>query len=878
MSSAAIAATALAAALSAASVGTAQDEEGAVASTTTDVIVVRGQFIPQEKRNTSEISSLIDADDFTVRGDSDAAGALSRVTGLSISGGKFVFARGLNERYSSATLNGSILPSPEPLRRVAPLDLFPTSVLESVLAQKTYSPQYSAEFGGAMIDLRTIGVPDERFFEFGISSGFNSITQTTPGLLYDGSQGDWTGFDDGGRNRPAELSAIRGVQRVGELTGDERTAVSRSLDNDASYWLIQKGDINLDGAVNFSAGERFDLGPSIRVGFVASGGYSNQWRTREGIRGNSRLVGDELEAREQFDRFSTQNDIGLNGLLSVGVDLLDNHEIKGTLLGVRSTEKEARTLIGSAVEAGGRILRREHLQWLERQLWTSQVSGSSVFPALNDLKLEWRGSYSEAFRDAPYERYAEYGQITDGSFRYEGESSSNSTQFSYILDDTTDLGIDLSLPFSVAGIEAEINVGYAYTESDRAADVQTLRYSEVTSGALLDQRIDLIFSDANVFASGGLVLQEVGGALFPEAYAATLEVDAGYVQIDAQVTPNLRLAVGVRFEDAIEATDTFNLSDDHALNTVEGVIEEEHLLPAATLTWNVMNDIQLRLAYSQTITRPQFRELAPSIFVNSETDDQFFGNPYLVNAEITNYDARLEWYFDRDQFVTFGVFYKDLENPIEDILNEVGDGVFQTTFINAPAATLQGVEFEFERLFDMSEWFDSRFSNGKDAVLRTNYTYSHSEVDADGLVPVNIGTPLNPVRDLQLGSTRIVDGRQLQGQSEHLFNLQVGYEDYDARSRAMILVNFTGERIRSAENLSVPGGGLPAIVEHPPTTVDFVYSREFDAMGGVFELGFRAQNLLNDEYEAFQTRGGVSVPIDTYEIGRSFTVSLKARY
>ena len=171
-------------------------------TTPQDEVVTTGVFIPNEKRITSEITSVLDEELFETTGAGDIASALTRVTGLSLSQGKFVVVRGLNERYSSATLNGSPLPSPEPLRRVAPLDLFPTSVLSDVVVSKTFAPEFSGEFGGGAINMKTKGLPNEKFLELSVSSSFNTVTSNEEGLVYDGSGSDWTGFDNGLRDIP----------------------------------------------------------------------------------------------------------------------------------------------------------------------------------------------------------------------------------------------------------------------------------------------------------------------------------------------------------------------------------------------------------------------------------------------------------------------------------------------------------------------------------------------------------------------------------------------------------------------------------------------------------------------------------------------------
>ena len=165
-------------------------------------VVVQGTFIPDEKRDTSEISAILDSSEIERTGDDNIAVALTRLTGLSLVRGKYVYVRGLGERYSAATLNGLGLPSPEPLKRVVPLDLFPTQIVESSIVQKTYSADMPGEFGGGIIEINTKAVPDDRVLSLSFSSGFNSAASLKDGLLYEGGSDDDFGYDDGTRNIP----------------------------------------------------------------------------------------------------------------------------------------------------------------------------------------------------------------------------------------------------------------------------------------------------------------------------------------------------------------------------------------------------------------------------------------------------------------------------------------------------------------------------------------------------------------------------------------------------------------------------------------------------------------------------------------------------
>ena len=865
-------------------------------------VVVRGEFIPDEKRDTSEVASLVDAEDFQLAGDADAAAALARVVGVSTAENKFVYVRGLNERYSSATLNGSPLPSPAPLRRVAPLDLFPTSALEGILVQKTFSPNLPGEFGGGLVDIRTKAIPDERFLTIGVGIGGDTETSFQDGLLYDGSDTDWLGFDDGARDLPPLAD---------QLNPDP--AFGAALTDNSSLLVLQEGQVGPDFDISLSAGDAFDLSDNVRMGVLGSVSYGNSWTTREGQRGQGRTSAGVFSQQFVQDRRSTQNDISLNGLVTVGFDLFDDHEIKFTGFVSRSTEKEARTVEGVNVE--GNDIRTDTLEFIERQLWTTQVQGTHYFEFLDgtalsflqDLELEWRASYSEAKRDAPYRYDAQYDEVNGQRFLL-GNSRANRFVFSTIDDDSTDFGVDFTYPFQFDGdffSEIDVKFGYSYVENDRDStnlfyDIEgTSAARAIALGTTDGFRNDFIYQ--YIFANNLGAVTAAGGAQFPRRYLATLENDAAYFQFDAQVTPFIRASIGGRFESALVAIDTLDLGPIPSTNFVEGCIErqadlgceaKDDFLPAATITWNPVDDIQVRFGYSETLTRPQFRELAPAVFTNTETDVDFVGNPFLENASIKNYDARAEYYFARDQFLTFGVFYKDMERPIEEVLQPTEN--ITTTFVNVPAAELYGFEIEYQQELPVGEWLDMAFFSGKDWTIKTNYTYTDSEVQAgrdpsslglsgsefcaqfpDECVIINTGTPIAPVSGLAPAAGRIEDGRRLQGQSEHLFNFQFGYFDADIGSEATILVNYASERIRTGEQLSL---NLPAIIEQPPITVDFVYNAPFELYGGEYEFSFKVENLFGDDYEATQSASGGSAIVDTYGIGQSISFGLSRSF
>lgn len=829
-----------------------------------DEVVATGVFIPNEKRITSEITSVLDEEVFATTGAADIASALSRVTGISLSQGKFVVVRGLNERYSSATLNGSPLPSPEPLRRVAPLDLFPTSVLSDVVVSKTFAPEFSGEFGGGAINMKTKNLPKDNFFEISLSAGWNTETTAKEGLVYDGADADWTGFDDGLRDLP-ELDA-NGVP-VGNFEAFSTLVVDTNE------------ELPINGSVRLSAGTRKDLDNGMSLGILATAGYDNSWVNREG-EDNTANIGsaNQIVLLDDGRMRSSENKISLNGLLGIGLEIDENNSVQLTGLATRQSSAEARILTG--VDREDRIYRQDYTEWFEREVYMTQLLGEHYIPSLNDAEVTWRASYATAGRKAPYERRVNYEDFEDGQgfrFQFNRPGSNNNLSFSTLDDKTFDLGLDVVMPVEIGSKTAELKFGGAFLDKSRDSAQADFRYFGSIPAELRNSRIDVIFSDP-VVDSGILEIRRGGTTGFPDISEAALQTFGAYAGLDFEFNEMFRAAFGVRYEDSQQDTSIEE-------STVAGSrfdfapLKEDFILPAATATLTFGDGFQLRLAASKTINRPQFRELTPTIFVNTDTEDRFVGNPFLKNSKSTNLDARLEYYFGPNQFVTVGGFYKDFTDPIEEfVFNGIGDSN-ATSFLNAPSAELYGLEVEFERKWELSslglkgdKWA------GKEFVLRSNYTFTDSSVSADGTVPITPPTvdPSLGVAPLVLSATGLYsDGRKLQGQSDHLANLQLGVEDYENGWEATVLLNYASERIRAVEDLS---NGLPSIIEQLPMSLDFVFNYDLEIRGGEYELGLKVKNILNDRYEATQSLAGTSLIIDDYDIGTSASVSVKRRF
>ena len=869
-----------------------------------EAVVVRGRFIPTPMRETAEVASFLSQEDLERQGDSNAAAALTRLTGLSVVGSRFVYVRGLGDRYSSALLNGSPLPSPEPLRRQVPLDLFPSNILSGVTVQKTFSPNYPGEFGGGIIDLQTLRLPTESFLSVQIGTAGNTESTDKRGLTYDGEDSDWSGIADRSRDLPPALAAaVASGQRIDQnnFTLEELEAFGESLVN-SPFTVIQSNHMDPDFNAEVTAGTSVNFG-DMNLGLVGVVGYDSQIRTRHADRG---VLDPGGQAAIVSDNVRSAWDVVFNAFGSASLGWSAN-EVTLTGFLVRSTTKEAQITEGFNVNLPGASEDRsipnfhsESTAWYERQLGSLQLAGEHQLGALD---LSWRTAFAQSTRDAPYERdvryllNAEYPLGDVRRYEYQLDSGSNATRFSYLTDEVASGGIDGAYTLDITpSRELIISGGASYSNTVRWYDYIQFAFNGdpppdvdpmPPSGQPDNARVDYLFSVDNI--GPFFVLDERTGN--DDSYKGRLTQYAAYLAGDMEITDYLRVSLGVRYEDATQTSRTVNRFGNPTVNPPPA-LENSYWLPSITATWNFADDLQLRAGYSQTIARPQFRELAFAPYIDSETGRVYRGNPTLTDSEFQNFDARLEYYFGQNQFVTGGVFYKDIENPIEEVLlGQSGDLV--TNFINAPKAELYGVELEYRMRFDMP--FDVPVLEGEDWLFAVNYTYTSSEVQADAsdliASPALYSSYANPA----LGNTvyscpaagpslcvsasqfGLVSGPQLQGTPENIANLQFGYDT--GTSQMTLLIGWVDERIL------LRGAGQRAdVIERPGVNVDLNFRQDFTVAGQDFTLGLSARNLLDEAHEEFQsdtvsgTGESITQQFNTYDRGQTFSASLTAKF
>lgn len=787
-----------------------------------------------ERKSAGPIMDNMGAEDMSANGDSDAAAAMARITGLSVVDDQYVFVRGLGERYSNTTLRGSVVPTTEPDKKVVPLDLFPSALLDSVQVVKTFSPDRSAEFAGGLVDLRPLRLPASRVFSLSIGGEHNSIStgKSIPLSPLDGR--DRFGYDDGARALPAGFPSTKIVRRgiyspgVG-FSRDEITAFGRTLGN---LWQpgFEKGQPGQDVSLVF--GDRFG-----DFGVVASFKQDYEESYLEEDRRFFRIGdADQLEAVSDYRIQTGQQKAQLAAVLNLAWQLSGNHRISLDNFYTHSGRDEGRVFEGPNTE-NNFIYRNYRLQYVEEGLFSNTLAGEHYFPGLGSARVDWHATWARATRDEPdlretlYQRNCVAGTNClqgTGSFLLADESQSGFRMFNALDDDTIDLGLDWTALGS--GSASFFKFGVSYVE--RTRDFQSRRFRFIPNSANTGGSvgISLALTPEELFASQNV------GAIFRfneetrpvDAYSGEQSTLAGYGLADLALSDRVRLIAGARVEKFDQQVDTF---DPFGLfvGAISSGIEKTDVFPSASLVFAATPDVNLRLGASITTNRPEFRELAPFEFVDVVGSRAVKGNPALERALIQNFDARLEVLPGGRSVLALSAFYKNFDRPIERVVIAGAQPI--VTYQNADSARNFGFELEAAR--QLADWL----------FLNLNYTFVDSKI-----------TLAEEQRTVQTSLER-----PLAGQSKHVLNAigEVSFGGFTARA----LYNYFGDRISD-----VGSNAAPDIVEEGRGLLDAVLQQRI----GRVTVKLAGENLTDAEY--LYTQGDREQRV--YKLGRTFSASL----
>ncbi|HPA00720.1 MAG TPA: TonB-dependent receptor [Chiayiivirga sp.] len=809
-------------------------------------VVVEQAFVPEEggqfdatrlRRESAQLLDVLSSEQISRSGDSDAAVALRRVTGLSLVDDRFIYVRGLGERYSSTLLNGARIPSPDPTRRVVPMDLFPTGLLSGIEVHKSYSPALPGEFGGGTVDLRTRGIPTARLFKVDLGLGYADGTTGRDGWRSASGERDWLGRDDGLRAPPAGV-----MQRPLPPRGSaELAALGREVM--ARPFGLSRRALGPDANASLSFGDvRGD--EDLRGGFIAAARWSQGWDLREEDRAEyARLGNGSLVASEEYRRERTERSVESSLFLSGGFDIGPSHHLDATLLRLAQSLQQDR--IDTGLRAMGTEERSTRSEWVENTLTSRQFGGEHRFEDAGDAQLTWQVTDSDATRDMPFARSYLYALDAAGEYAYTSSFPAQ-MRWEQMRDDAREARVDVSLPFAL-GEAVELTMAAGGSRLRRERDSEIWRLSVRHLAPLPDGHlpIDEILSPENIDAGR---IELMSASQPTDFYQARQRLDAAYLRADVRAG-RLRADLGLRRENNDQRVVTQDPFLPGAVPTTAH-LEGGDFLPSATLTWGWSEHSRLRASWNRTLARPEFRELSRAPYTDPLLDVTVIGNPALRQTGITSQDLRWEHYFSGSDGFSVALFRKRFEAPIELVRTPASSELLELR--NAETAFVRGIELEIgsnlgyfadagwmpEALREAIPWYDLAAS--------LNHTRIQSEVD------------LGASAGIQTSSER-----PLQGQSPYLTNLALTWYDPDAVHEATVLYNVAGKRISK-----VGLQGLPDEYEEPFHQLDFSYSGRI-AEG--WKLRLRLRNLLDPEVQ--YTQGAQTSR--SYRKGREIAVNLE---
>jgi outer membrane receptor protein involved in Fe transport len=814
------------------------------------------------RRESAAATDSIGADDIGRTPASDAAGAAQRVVGATIVDGRYVYVRGLGERYTNARLNSIPLPSPEPDRATVPLDLFPAQIIKSLEIAKTFTPDIPADFAGGSVQIETITIPETAVFQLTLSGAWNSQATLRAQESYEGSSTDWLGFDDGSRQLtdgvPSEYPLENGFRKPDgtRVTTAERDALAPALNSNMATQRFVAPP-NMGGSL--LAGDSLKLGKDTRLGAVASLSYGRTFTNRHVIMrefvpsGRSREEGD-LDTWSDFESDRTQDLVRWGAFGTVTLAISKEHSL--SLSGFRSQLADKETNIYRGYNSNSAAtLANTQLSFAARALNLLQLHGKHTFAPLAGATLAWDLNTARAARDEPDTRDVVY-QLNPRGYTYLSSGNSGRHFFAEQIEDSRGGGLDWTQPIPGLLHDTKLKLGGRVTWRDREFEARRFYFRrtdeshpDLLCGPEFDPRAcpARLFRDENVTGEA-LRLQEI---LSPgDSYRAGLDVYAAYAMADAALIEQVRLVGGARIETTQQHIVSFNPFTSDDLDD-RNEIESTDLLPAAAIIYAPTEQINLRVAASRTLARPQLRELAPFNWADVWGGIPISGNPNLTLTRILNTDVRFEYFPSLREILAASVFYKHFEDPIEPVI-VAGTSLNQRTFANAKGASLYGLEFEVRKELAFIAPLFEDFSVNANLTLAT----SHIEVEQTAMDQSGIGFLTNTERAMV-------------HQAPYVVNLMLDYET-PGGTMLRLLYNVSGPRL-----VAVGTGGMDDGYVHPIHQLDFVAAQRLSAH---FMLRLSVRNILDARWVVTQGKENAEDRVtEAWHEGVTATLSLRGQ-
>ncbi len=825
-------------------------------------VVIRGEVKKEsanalliQQKNATTISDGVSIETIRKTPDRNTSDVLKRVSGATIQDNKYAIIRGLPDRYNAAFINGAPLPSSEPDRKAFAFDIFPANLLDNIVIVKSATPDLPGEFAGGLILIKTKDIPDQNFYNVSFGTSVNTLTTFNKFNTNVNGSTDFLGIDDGKRKLPGSTPDNATFQRYQndiQTIDDVKRLVNIAKPFNNNFKLEENGSMRPAYSFQFSMGHVKKV-KSAELGSIFSLSMQNTPTTQKIVRKDYDNNGKVYEYNDEQNTINT-----LNGFLwNISIKNKSNKISFKNLLNINSNDQTV-TRTGEDLING--FMYKSYAMWYTQNILNSHQVNGEHYVKKFESKINWTLGYSGLNRETPDLRRVRYQKATgDDNAIYEVPLSSTAQAdiagrfFSTQNDKIFNAGFDISRALNIKSFKNEIKFGAYAQLRDRNFNARQLGYAYAPGQNPSDLRrlsIDEIFAQENI-STTGLVLKEVTTPT--DAYTAGSNLYAGYVRFDSKVTERLRAVWGVRVESYNQKLNTYKTGSTEPFNIDTVVVD---YLPSINLVYALNSKTNLRASYSQTVSRPEFRELASFTFFDFNDNLLVEGNSLLKRTRIHNYDLRYELYPTPAQLVSASVFYKQFEDPIEKSLTQ-GGSPKTMGYSNVGSAFSYGLEIDYKLNFGQLFKVKNEFLSGLNFI--GNLAYIKSEVDVSKVLAT------------------AEKSRPLQGQSPYIVNASLQYTNAKKEYGVSLSFNRIGERIVNVGNVE-----YASYWEKPRSVIDLQINKTFykklDVRFGIRDL--LAQNIIfyqngdgDNAFDASKDR-----EIWNYKVGSSYSINLSYKF
>lgn len=833
-------------------VTTSLDMTLGVAMTQLDEIVVTAEQAKDTEvalltvqRKSPNVVDGISSQTFRKLGDNDLGNAMKRVTGVSVQGGKYIYVRGLGDRYTKTTMSEMSIPGLDPDNNSVQIDIFPTSTIENVIVYKTFSPNLSADFTGGLVDVETKNFPEEKTTSFSVGLGYNpQMNLKNDFLTYDGGKYDFLGFDDGKRKLPFDKQTV--IPDVSASNGALVEGLTRSFNPQLA---AMKKPSFLNYNLSFNHGNQINKGNKT-FGYNAVATYRTTYEYFDNVQFGEYFKDDDKSINKLVtveDRVGQlgSKDIIWSGLLS-GAFKIYKHSFALSVMRSQNGTSTASSRISSNQFDNPSILSDNILTYTQRSVTNSILVGKHNF---GKFDLEWRGALNLSRIYEPDYRSSRIQVLPEGKYDLQvGVGAGVDRFYRDLTEDNKSFKVDVSYPY---GLKNKLKFGGIGTLKNRNFEV--LEYFFRTKGSVtVSGNPDDLLSPESIWTPTSNTGTFVKGNFDPSKnFNSSQQIYGAYLMTEMQLSSKVKAIYGLRAEQVKMYYTGANQNQVMLSDTL--TLDNLDLLPSANLVYSLNDAMNLRGSYNRTLARPSFKEKSNAQIFDPISKRTFIGNLDLLETRVNNFDLRWEYFYGLGEMISLSGFYKQFDGHIELASFETAPDNIKPR--NSGSSNVVGVELELRKNIN------ERLSVG------SNATFVKSAIDLKSVIVSENGD-----NELQLRQANARDGetikdtRPMAGQAPYLINAFFNFQNIDQTISASLAYNVQGE------TLNIVGSGrVPDIYTKPFNSLNLNVSKDLGATSKS-KITLGVQNILDAKRTNFYKSYGADARIfSIFTPGRTFS-------